>query len=532
MELRRGTVKMLNERAHGFKRILTEGSSVGAKAPHDGPRAPPLRPKPLDFPQYRLQGDLDAVHEYARDFARLFVDLERNVSPKIVEALNITPPQEIPLDRLVPNEYLPPTEWLQDPATVSQPSAADEPVPKLINGAPKPGHKDLYARAKELGFPTNEAFNSICSSGRNNKHSKDSSQPPLRLSHTHRFYQNLLLMAEFWDASQDNYITTTVPTSAPTPPEEGCPSTSTATTETKYTGRRFGAPHEMPPSYREDTILAFLELAIWPFRCSILSPRSAVNRKLLFQHTRYLPIQGVLSHICHNTTDRIKARRGVLEGPLMGLHCRNTTTFRKEGERAGEGKEEVLDLLFEVGEAILVAQKRAREGKKEEEGEDEVGQRTRKERFWVEKGRRHLGEVGGGKQDRETDEWAKKEIMNTLEDKEQPMQGVESCPFTTTTTTSTGEEPCTGVSRKRKLRAHTQAYLDVKPPESTWETKMEYKMIGKDKGKGVDNVCRLSFPSFPGFLPSTKSSHKNLTLCLQTLIDLPRLRPQPPHLPR
>ncbi|KAL8711014.1 MAG: hypothetical protein Q9225_007187, partial [Loekoesia sp. 1 TL-2023] len=371
---------MLNKSAHGIKRILIK-PRVGAKASDDKPRAAPARPKPLDFPRYQVQGDLNAVHQYAQDFSRLFVDLEKNVSPKIVEALNISVLGEVPLDRLVPSGYLPPKEWLQDPLTVTDTPATDQSVKKLSNGMPTPSHRDFYARAKELHYPTDEALNSI--SGPRNPGKGSSTQPPLRLSHTHKFFQHLLLMAEYWDASKDNYMT------------EGDKET--------YTGRRYGASHEMPPEYRDDTISAFLELSIWPFRCNIQSPRATVSRKVLFQNHRYLPIQGVTSAVCRNTTDRQKARRSILEGPLMGIHCRNTATFRKEDEEAiGRGKEEIMDLLFEVGGAVLVAQKRAREGKMEEPPWEN--------KFWVKKGRRHLGEVGGGRQDRETDERARREM--------------------------------------------------------------------------------------------------------------------------
>ncbi|KAL8832186.1 MAG: hypothetical protein Q9170_004984, partial [Blastenia crenularia] len=290
--------RMLNKGAHGFKRILIKPPPPGAKASDDKPRAAPARPKPLDFPHYQVQGDLDAVHEYAQDFSHLFVDLEKNVSRKIIETLNIQPLGEVPLDRLIPGEYLPPQEWLQDPSTFT---TTDEPAEKLSNGTPKPTHKDFYARARELHRPTDEAFRSI-SNPRSSPRNPNAS-PPLRLSHTHKFYQHLLLMAEYWDTSKDNYI----------PPPPSTAVTNDGGKKELYTGRRYGVPGEMAPSYREDTVSAFLELVLWPHRCTLQSPRSSVGRKLFFQNSRYLPIQGVTSTVCRVSSDRQQARKGIIE---------------------------------------------------------------------------------------------------------------------------------------------------------------------------------------------------------------------------
>lgn len=431
-------------------RLPLTSCDTGAKASEDTPRAAPARPKPLDFPHYQVQGDLGAVHEYTHDFSRLFVGLEKNVSPKHLESLNVSLLGEVPLDRLVPGEYLPPIEWLQSRWPDTEAPSVQHKRDKLSNGISSPGRREFYDRAKGLLFSTDEAFESASGKGTNGA-------PPIRLTHSYRFYQHLLLLAGFWDTSKDNYT------------KEG--------DKEMYTGRRYGAPHEMAAEYREDTICSFLEMCIWPFRCNIQNPRMSVTRKLQFQD-RYLPIQGVTSAVCCNTSDRQKARRGILEGPLMGIHCRNTTTFRREGQPVGQGKEELMDLLFEVGAALLVAQKRARQGKQEVN--------PGKDKFWVNRNKRHLGELGGGKQDQETNARSRREIEAFGE----PMEGVE---------VEAGEEKsnegASNGSRKRKQRFGAQAYLDAKPPESVWESKIEYKMIGKEAGAGADNVLFNIYPA-------------------------------------
>ncbi|KAL8908386.1 MAG: hypothetical protein Q9207_000805 [Kuettlingeria erythrocarpa] len=426
-----------------------------ATAKNDHPRAPPARPKPLDFPHYQIQGDLNAVRDDAHSFDRLFVDLEKGVSPQHLEALNVSLHGEIPLDQLIPEEYLPPREWLQHPSQASETPKTQQSSYKLSNDFPIPGHGAFYDRVKELLYDMDEAFD--VTTGKRSS----SAANTIRLGYSHKFYQHLLLMAEYWDTSKDNYTTTS----------EGRNNKET------YTGRRYGASPDMPASFREDTICALVEMCIWPFRCSIQNPRSSVWRKLRF-HNRYLPIQGVTSAVCRNSTDRQKARRGVSEGPLMGIHCRNSTTFRSEAVPRGQGREELLDLLFEVGAALLVAQKRAREGKEEES--------PGKEKYWIDRSKRHLGELGGGQQDRDTDERARREIEAFGE----PMEGlvVEE----QQEGSSSSRDPEKNGTRKRKQRPGTQAYLDAKAPESTWESKVEYKLIGKEAGAGADKIFLLS----------------------------------------
>ncbi|KAL8937843.1 MAG: hypothetical protein Q9216_004223, partial [Gyalolechia sp. 2 TL-2023] len=432
--------------------------TIGAKAYDDKPRVAPPHPKPLDFPQCQREGNLDGNQRYAPDFNRLFFELEKKVSPRTIEAFNIDLVGDVPLDQFVPSDYLPPEGWLQDPSAVPDAPATGQVPLKLSNGVPVPSHRDFYARAKELLYSTDGAFDSI--SGTQNA-GKSSTLPPHRLSHTHRFFENLRLVAGYWDTSKDNYMTTaTIPTT------ENSSTNDDNNSKETYTGRRHGAPHQMHPIHREDTISAFLELAVWPHRCTLQSSSCALTRKLLFQQRRYIPIQHVSTAVCRSiTTDRQKARRGILQGPLMGVHCRNTITFRKEGETPGEGREELMDLLHEVGAALLVAQKRAREGMAE--------QPAWKNKFWAESGRRHLGEVGGGQQDRETDQRAKREIYDGVD----AMEGVES---------PSSEKEDARFDRKKRQRFNAQAYLDAKPTESMWESKVEYRMVGKEVGKGFD----------------------------------------------
>ncbi|KAL8787293.1 MAG: hypothetical protein Q9213_002284 [Squamulea squamosa] len=422
----------------------------GTRAAADNhPRPAPTRPSPLDFPYYQVHGDLNAAHQDAQNLDQIFLGLEKHVSVRHLEALNITLLGEIPLEKLIPEGYLPPTTWLQDPSLAAAPSSIAPDSAEPSKEARKPGHEEFYQRAKELLYDNDECFDSLPGGPRSR------GPPPVKLSQTNNFYQNLLSMAESWDTSKDNYTIN----------EDG---------KEMYTGRRYVAGHEMPPHYRENTVNAFVELCIWPFVCNLQSPRSSVNRKLQFRK-RYLPVQGVTSSVCRNSTERQKAKGGILQGPLVGVHCRNTTTFRSATDGIGEGKEELMDLLSEVSAALLVAQKRAREGKVEE--------KPWENKYWALAERRHLGELGGGRQDAETNTRARREI-EAMESGVEPMEDVEM--------EKKRDGSNSNDAKRRRIQGPKQAYLTTKPPESQWEPKMEYRSIGKEPAAGADNIYLIS----------------------------------------
>ncbi|KAL8691412.1 MAG: hypothetical protein Q9224_004182, partial [Gallowayella concinna] len=419
-------------------------AALSAKAADTGPRPAPARPTPLQFPQYQVHGDVSAAQWFARDFNRFFRELEKVVLPLHIEGLNITLLGEVPLDRLVPEEYLPPETWFEDPSAPTQSSSGKQSPAKSNAQKGRPGHKEFYVPARELRYQSDDCFDSIPGKFRGK------GPGPVKLSHASKFYQNLLSMAEFWDTSKDDY-------------------TTGGDGKELYTGRRYGAGHEMPPHYREETVIAFVELCVWPFQCHIQMPKSSVKGNLRF-HDRYFPIQGILSAVCRASADRSKARRGILEGPLVGIHCRNTTEFRHASDSVGEGSAEHYDFLFEVGAAMLLAQKRAREGKKEEQ--------PWKEQYWNSAKRRHLGELPGGRQDFETNCRAKAEILAAKEGAE-PMDGVLMGQL--------DRAIKKGQPKKTKYVGSRLAYWNTKPPESSWEPKLEYRMIGKEPGADADN---------------------------------------------
>ena len=532
--LRQERFTMLERIKRTLKQMLMLLRSDAKATDPNTPRAAPAKPRGLLFPHYHPRDDSTTAPREAQDLKRLFSCPERLVSAKHVEALNITISEDVPLDVLIPQGYLAPKEWLQEP---SADNARFQYPGKIHNNAPRPSHKDFYHRVRELLHNNDLAFASL--SGRPGPKALPCSSRTdvVRLTHTHKFYQNLLLLAEFWDTSKDNYIPSSEPSSPPAPPD-------TKESKETYTGRRYGAGHEMPPEYRDDAVAAFLELCIWPFRCTLQSPRIAVSRKLVLQQELVIPIGGISTTVCVNSAEREKARKGVVEGPIMGVHVRYYPCLR--GKKWGldkhkedvqvRGREDVLDLLHEVGDALLVAQKRKREGTKEKE----IG----KGAFWTRSERRHLGQLAGERQDKKTDERAKEEIeaarpkrkdeppaKNVTEQSGgEPMEGVvmgdknakgivqdnkkeEGKTNKGAALDGNGATDKTNGAKKRRPNRPAidmATYLDAKPPGSMWEPKVEYRMIGKDPSTGYDHVRLFALFShcFSPSSPTPPPPHK------------------------
>ena len=417
------------------------------------PRIPPPPATPLDFPscspQARIPSELETY-----DLVKLFSNILRTgPSQKHLESLNINLENDVSLELLLPTAYLPQSAWLQDPAKLQAARSSPSTTPPnetLSNGGPLPGHEAFYARAKELMHENEDAFRTL-------KHkAARSGRGPARVVHFRRFWESLVLMAEYWDTSLDNY---SKPSGSQTPvaidvdllrsqvdrsTKSSVPPSIEAQAEETYTGRRKDTGKNMPGRYREATIFSFVEPIAWSFRCRL-------------EHARMQPklkMQGMILPLPHNGNiyrtpeDSRQARRGILEGPLAGVFCRDQTAFRRAEDKRGQGKQEILDLLREVGLALMLAQKRAREGKKEEAPGN--GQ------WWATKprwGGGPGGEVGVSEED-EIEEMA----------------------------TSDG-------SRKRPRKLDRAAmWKEMKPPMTTWEKGITYARIGGTEGSENDDV--------------------------------------------
>ena len=218
--------------------------------------------------------------------------------------------------------------------------------------------------------------------------------PRVRLVHTRKFWTGLEKMSQYWDASVDQYYS--IPedkiAKAKTSGQNGedakisaledssAPLASTTGGRTeRYKGRRLGNGASMPSSYREDTVASLVELVVWAYNCQVRArylPSMLAVRNLLF------PVRPS-SFVGRVPQEREMARKGMLEGPIMGIYCRSEHTFssadhsnetigsqtksKPEFGSSGIGWQDLADLSREIAVMLLLAQERAREGKTEEQ---------------------------------------------------------------------------------------------------------------------------------------------------------------------
>ena len=417
------------------------------------PREPPPPATPLQFPRcepcWRSVPELGASNDLAKLFSST---LRTGPTAKHLQALNVSLANELALDQVVPTVFIPPLSWSKGPATSESSEASQAAFPRSIslsNGAPTPGKEEFFVRVKELLHDNDDAFRAM------------QRQPPLphrqpaRIVHFRKFWEGLLLVAEHWDTSLDRYSDSkdTEGKSAMDIDElrseaekvESRMETDKGDYQTKtYTGRRTATGRDMPGKHREDTVFAFVETLTWAFRCRLDQAHSQQR----------LELQGTMVPILHAASvhrvpkDVREARRGVAEGPMLGVFCREQTSFRGLDEAEGEGKQEILDLLRETGLLLMLAQKRAREGKQEEV----PGQGK-----WWANAPRWGGGTGG-------------ELGDANEE-------------------TNGDPTSSESSRKRfKKASRMDAWKSMRPPSSTWDRGVTYQQIGKDNNSEHDDV--------------------------------------------
>ena len=373
--------------------------------------------------------------------------------PKHLQALNVNLANELSVEQVVPRNFIPDLSWSKA-STITQsstsPQAASSKSARLSNGAPVPGRDDFFIRVKELLHDNDDAFRAC------ERKPPLPNRQPARIVHFRKFWDGLLAMAEHWDTSLDKYSDSNdIEDQSAMDVDELYPEPITVEEKIEtdkgedpkkktYTGRRRGTGRDMPGKYREDTVFAFVETLTWAFRCNLHQPRS--QQRLKLQGTT-IPILHAAS-VHRAPKDVREARRGVVEGPMLGVFCREQTVFRDHDEAEGEGKQEVLDLLRETGLMLLLAQKRAREGKEEEvPGKGE---------WWANAPR--WGGGGGGE------------------------------PGSTNERTA-GDAATLGLSRKQKMKANRiDAWKSMQPPSSIWEKGVTYQQIGRDKNSEYDDV--------------------------------------------
>ncbi|KAJ9396855.1 hypothetical protein DTO282F9_6258 [Paecilomyces variotii] len=468
--------------------------SVGVDV--DKERKPPPRPTPLDFPSYELPDVAKAPSEASfRDLESLLLAVRKpqDISAAHLRALNLRVHSDVPVADIVQQDRLttlPPLAWEDGEST--QPTAETSTGHGLCtsNGYPYPTRGKFDVVRNELLFDNDDAFREV------------SRLPPrpgrqkVKLTQSRKFWSALDRMAQYWDASLDNYIERSLTADSASADEkmqmdneqsdnvdesnkmdiDSGPATQGSlrkeanedakSTETMYTGRRIGTGSEMPEDIREETVRGFIEMAAWPFGCQVNiptnPPRLAV-RNLLFP-VRQTLIAG------RAPSDRQIAKRGILEGPLLLAQCRPDTVFREPGQAAGHGTQELCDLFREVGGLLLTAQERARE--------DAMEVRPGEGKWWTTTprwgGAPNEGVTGDGRNSDDTSPPGKGNIH-----KRSKLDHA----------VSSSRRPGPGSSRKMSA---SEKWKILAPPQSLWDKRMKYMQIGKPKDNPFDDIYMIS----------------------------------------
>lgn len=511
--------------AKTVKKILTGSISAGQR--HDvKERAAPAPATSVKLPLCPPREVLGFAAHTAQEISELFLKIHRT-GPSIqhVQALNVCSVAEVALEQLVPNDHLPPTSWQQDPSTTGGSSVFPAPLPStltLSNGSPIPDHDVYFNRAKELLFDNEDAFRSI------ERKPILPGRPTIRVAHFRKFWDGLSQMADYWDTSLDEYTGGTADTNQVAMDTDQLRSDANSTEggdadrgtkKRNYTGRRLGTGKEMPPRHRDDAVFAFVEAIASAFRCKTEKPRMEPKIKL---HNLFIPLPQI-GNVYRYPKDSQQARRGVLEGPLMGIQCTNHTVFHRPEEAPGEGQGESANLLREIGVMLSIAHKRSREGQTEPDPSEG--------KWWVSKprwGGGAGGEVGVSEESQDAKEVEPKsafveepvdESKKSASEPRPPIRfrgGIDRLSRKQEPGSTKEDSEGSAKGRKRTKRSSAvENWKNLQPAQSTWDKNVVYKQIGKQKNATFDDV----------------SVHFQRGGCnsLNSQTDLSRLRSLSPH---
>lgn len=222
-----------------------------------------------------------------------------------------------------------------------------------------------------------------------------------------------------------------------------------------YRGYRIGNGPEMPDQYRLECVRSFLEPIAWAFGVTFNPHRRPPV--LLLDKVRF-PVR-MNTVAWRGPADRVRARQGYMEGPVLGVQCRPETQFGKNGTSLET--DSVLDAMREVGGLLLLAQERAREGKTEK--------RSGEGKWWTSVPR--WGGGPGGEVGEATGASDAAPPPETLPSKQE-------------------EKPSRlrMATKERKRPSPAEIWKVLRPGNPLWDPKVVYEAIGKDRSTEWDDV--------------------------------------------
>lgn len=227
-----------------------------------------------------------------------------------------------------------------------------------------------------------------------------------------------------------------------------------------YRGYRIGNGADMPDQYRLECVRGFLEAISWAFGVTFVPHRKPP----------VLCIGNVRFPVRMNTVgwkspkDRMAARRGILEGPALGVQCR-PDVFGLSGNVQAES---LLDVARELGGLLLLAQERAREGTREK--------RAGEGKWWTTKPR--WGGGPGG------------ETIEAINDAPEPRRTTLSAGGRAG---QTAQRLADGQGLGKSKRIYMAEHWKVlRPSVSHWDPKIMYEATGKERGSDWDEIFMVS----------------------------------------
>ncbi|KAI6814390.1 hypothetical protein KC332_g2067 [Hortaea werneckii] len=491
----------------GPKRKRRDRTGVSATDPEEE-RDPPLEPTPVTFPTYQSShaadwNDSKAPPNFQTLFARILKPAD--VSREHQDSLNIEIQPQCTSDDLLPLAS-DGTSYLPSMAPQQAINAASYSDATKVDAATSRKRKDFDERLAELRVDNETAYRTLTRSLRNGVKAP-------RLAYMRKFWEGLENMGQYWDCSKDAYSEappseedgeqsakrqrlestrnghregpntqntanpdgdeahTSEGASSETERKRNAPanavrdlmSTSSLaeSSELRYSGWRTGTGRNMPDTFRADAVRAFVEGTVWPFQCTVSPPR---QMPIVHFGKLRLPVRQTAG-VYRLPKDRMKARQGCLEGPILALQVRSDTDFVDDDGCPLEGKSR-LDLMRELGGMLQIAQERRREGKTEV--------RPGEGKWWT-----TVPRWGGGPGGEMEKEEGNADIVQASEDL---LEGIKE---------ARGRKK-KDYSQGRVRKTPAMLWRELKCGSSTWDPKLDYTAIGKDPESPYDEVFMVS----------------------------------------
>ncbi|KAF2724291.1 hypothetical protein K431DRAFT_155641 [Polychaeton citri CBS 116435] len=417
-----------------------------------------------------------------------------DVTSRQFDALNIDLVPSCPVKQLVPAVCKTSSPTTAPPENTTSPSRNDQLSLQRT--------KDLEVRLDELKIENLTAYRTI------QRQPLRQGEKPQRIAYMRKFYEGLESMSQYWDCSLDQqYELPPLPspassvhegdrkrqrlfhrtrksddseTPASLPKQKPCRKDSVMETSPRnsdeqdrltrsssctpephprlrYKGFRTATGRDMPETYRFNTIKGFVEQAVWPFRANIAPPRRQPLVKI-----NHLNVPVRQSAVIHRIpSDREKARRGIIEGPIMGLQVRHELDFT-----ANSDSRALLDQMREIGGLLQLAQERRREGRTEV--------RAGENKWWTTKPR--FGASSDHEPLLESDADGRNDVLNVVEE------------------VMMGRREQGASTRRAPIQRKTPVILwqELKPASEKWDPRTDYQAIGKDPASDYDEVFMVS----------------------------------------